>query len=419
MILKKKNKFSQFAALAIVLMMGANYANALDLVGAFTHAQDIDPKFQAAKSQNKVTTSQALSDRLSYLPSFSYNRQQLPNFSSTTSTSAMTQPIFNLQALGQVAQGGPTYTLAKASLDAASQDLATRTVNAVVQIVLANETIRANQAQIAALESQAQGAKRKYELGQGTVTDMLDVQVRFEQAKANDLTLRANLQAAQDQFYAITGQYPATNDFILPYRHEKFSMNSLAAILEKVAKDNPSIVSAKANESLAKYNVAISASNWTPTLGYTLSKSNYAGTQTINNGLTLTVPINASNFVNTLGSVAAYEKTTNDREAAETQAKLDAQRLYALVEAGQETVRIKAQASDIAKQSVVANQKSYEGGVKSTTDVLIAIGTQFQARVDYVQSVTQQGANLLNLLLVSAEDPVQAVQQTQAFLFRK
>jgi len=57
--------------------------------------------------------------------------------------------------------------------------------------------------------------------------------------------------------------------------------------------------------------------------------------------------------------------------------------------------------------------------VKSTTDVLIAIGTQFQARVDYVQSVTQQGANLLNLLLVSAEDPVQAVQQTQAFLFRK
>ena len=68
---------------------------------------------------------------------------------------------------------------------------------------------------------------------------------------------------------------------------------------------------------------------------------------------------------------------------------------------------------------MIANQKSYEAGVKSTTDVLIAISTLFQTRVDYVQAVTQQGANLLNLLLVSAEEPENAVTQTQAFLFRK
>ena len=419
MIYMKKTKIAAATAVAFVLLMGANSASALDLLGAFGLAQQNDPKFQAAKSQQTVTASQALSDRASYLPGYTFSRQQLPTLNATNTTQAISQPIVNLQLAAQVAQGGPRSTLAKSTFDASAQDLATRTVNSVNQIVLANETIKANQGQITALESQYKGAQRKYELGQGTVTDLLDVQVKFEQAKANDLTLRANLKAAQDQFYAITGEYPQKNDFILPNKHDKFTVNTLEAILEKVEKENPNIISAKANESIAKYDVVKSSGAWAPTLSYTWQKTLYNSTTSLNNGLTLSVPIDANNYINTYGAVANAQKSSSDRLATETQAKFEAQRLYALIEAAQESIKIKWMASDIARQSVIANQKSYEAGVKSTTDVLIAISTQFQARVDYVQSVTQQGANLLNLLLVSAEEPENAVTQTQAFLFRK
>ena len=419
MISKKKTKIASATSIAFILMMGASTANALDLVGAFGLAKENDPKFQAAKSQQTVTTSQALSDRASYLPGYTFSRQQLPTLNATNTTQAISQPIVNLALAAQVAQGGPRSTLAKSTFDASSQDLATRTVNAVIQIVLANETIKANQGQIAALESQYQGAKRKYELGQGTITDLLDVQVKFEQAKANDLTLRANLKSAQDQFYAITGEYPDKMDFVLPNKHEKFTVNTLEAILEKVEKENPNIISAKANESIAKYDVVKSSGAWAPTLAYTWQKTLYNSTTSFNNGLTLSIPIDANNYINTYGAVANAQKSTNDRLTTESQAKVEAQRLYALIEAAQESIKIKWQANDIARQSVIANQKSYEAGVKSTTDVLIAISTLFQARVDYVQAVTQQGANLLNLLLVSAEEPENAVTQTQAFLFRK
>ena len=419
MISKKKTKIASATSIAFILMMGASTANALDLVGAFGLAKENDPKFQAAKSQQTVTTSQALSDRASYLPGYTFSRQQLPTLNATNTTQAVNQPIFNLGLAAQVMQGGPRSTLAKSTFDTQAQDLATRTVNAVNQIVLANETIKANQGQIAALESQYKGANRKYELGQGTVTDMLDVQVKFEQAKANDLTLRANLKASQDQFYAITGEYPANTDFILPSKHEKFAINTLEAILDKVEKENPNVLSAKANESLAKLDVTKSAGAWAPSVAYTWQKTLYNSTTSYNNGLTMTIPIDANNYINTYGAVANAQKTSSDRLATETQAKFEAQRLYALIEAAQESIKIKWQASDIARQSVIANQKSYEAGVKSTTDVLIAISTQFQARVDYVQSVTQQGVNLLNLLLVSAEEPENAVTQTQAFLFRK
>jgi outer membrane protein TolC len=72
-----------------------------------------------------------------------------------------------------------------------------------------------------------------------------------------------------------------------------------------------------------------------------------------------------------------------------------------------------------ARQSVVANQKSYEAGVKSTTDVLISIQSLAQTRNDYAQSATQIALNYLSLLLVAAEAPDEAVAKTQAFLFRK
>ena len=419
MIYKKKTKIAAATSVAFIWMMGTSPASALDLLGAFGLAQQNDPKFQAAKSQQTVTTSQALSDRASYLPGYTFSRQQLPTLNATNTTQAISQPIVNLQLAAQVAQGGPRSDLAKSTFVASAQELATRTVNAVNQLVLATETIKANQGQITALESQYKGAQRKYELGQGTVTDLLDVQVKFEQAKANDLTLKANLQAAQDQFNAITGEYPNKTDFILPSKHEKFSVNTLAAILEKVEKENPNILSAKANESIAKYDVVKSSGAWAPTLSYTWQKTLYNSTTSLNNGLTLSIPIDANNYINTYGAVANAQKSSSERLATETQAKYEAQRLYALIEAAQESIKIKWMASDIARQSVIANQKSYEAGVKSTTDVLIAISTQFQARVDYVQAVTQQGANLLNLLLVSAEEPVNAVTQTQAFLFRK
>ena len=98
---------------------------------------------------------------------------------------------------------------------------------------------------------------------------------------------------------------------------------------------------------------------------------------------------------------------------------MKAQNLYAQVEAGFESLKIRNKAVDSARLSVTANQKSYEAGVKSTTDVLLSIQSLAQTRNDYAQAATQQALNLLNLYLVAAEEPEKAVSQTQAFLFRK
>ncbi len=394
-------------------------AQAIDLETAFALAKKNDPKYQAAKSEKTATTADSVRNWFAYAPSYNFSQQQLPTLNVTSTTQSVTQPIFNAAKGAEVMQANSRGNLADSTFIVNTQELATRTFNAVSQIVLATEAIKANDGRINALESQYQGAKRKFELGQGTVTDLLDVQVKFEQAKADALTLRANLKGAKDQFNAIVGEYPENTDFALPNKHETFKVALLDEILAQVEKANPNILAAKANESIAKYDVAKASAAVLPTLGYTYQKTTYTGVNMENNGLTMSIPLDIGSYVGTYAAYAKAKQSSSIRLETETKAKVEAQRLYELIEAGQQSLKIKGQAMDTARQSVTANQKSYEAGVKSTTDVLIAIQTLFQARNDYAQAAVQQANQLLNLLLVGAEDPDQAVQRTQAFLFRK
>ena len=418
--MKKTKIFRKSYCYLSVALLFSGSANAIDLTGAFELAKAGDPKYQASKAERDANIAQSISSRTAYLPGLTWGQSQPSTINYSQKTTVLNQPIFDASKGASVAQGGAQSTFADANFASASIDLAGRTLTAVQQIVVYTEGLKANASTITALESQYQGAKRKYELGQGTVTDMLDVQVKFEQAKADRLTLSANLKAAQDQFFAITGEYPTNNDFVLPTKHTSAKLEPLEAILSKVDAENPAIIAAKATERIAKLDIAKAAGAVLPTVSYTWQRISAVNTPTTNNnGITVIIPLNAGAYVNTYASTAKARQSSETRLATEVQTKTTAQNLYAQVEAGFESLKIRNQAVDTARLSVTANQKSYEAGVKSTIDVLLSIQNLAQARNDYAQAATQQAINYLNLLLVSAEEPDKAVMQAQAFLFKK
>lgn len=406
-------------SLSIALLMGSTSIYALDLEQSFALAKKNDPKYQAAQAEKEATLAESAKNWVAYAPTYTYSKQQLATLDVTSTTRTLSQPLFDASKGASVAQGSARSNLAAASFNSQTQDLALRTFKVVSEIVLATEAIKANDGRVSALQSQYQGAKRKFELGQGTVTDLLDVQVKFEQAKADVYTLKANLKSGRDQFMAIVGDSPSNIDFLLPNKHETFKVALLDEILARVEKDNPGILAAKANERIAKLDITKASGAVLPTLAFTNTHTTYTGVDRNNNGITLSIPLDIGSYITTYGAYAKAKQSSSIRLETETKAKVDAQRYYELVEAGQFSLGIKGQAMEIARQSVIANQKSYEAGVKSTTDVLIAIQTQFQARNEYAQAAVQQANNLLSLLLVGAEDSDEAIKRTQAFLFRK
>lgn len=420
MNLLNKNLVRQVLYCAALALFTQSTVYAIDLTGAFERAKNGDPKYQAAKSEKDANVANSVASRSAYLPGLTWGQSQPSTINYSQKTTVINQPIFDASRGASVAQGGAQNTFANANFANQSIDLAQRTVSAVQQIVVATEAIKANESSISAYDFQYKGAQRKLELGQGTVTDLLDVQVRFEQAKANHLTLQANLKAAQDQFFAITGEYPTKSDFILPHQHETAKLEPIDSVLSKVDAENTAIIAAVANEQIAKLDILKASAAVLPTVSYTWQNISSVGIPTANNnGITVTIPLNAAAYINTYASTAKARQSSENRLATQVQTKTQAQNLYAQVEAGFESLKIRNQAVNTARQSVVANQKSYEAGVKSTTDVLISIQSLAQTRNDYAQAATQIALNYLSLLLVAAEAPDQAVAKTQAFLFRK
>jgi protease secretion system outer membrane protein len=392
-------------------------ANATTLLEAFTLALDYDPQFQAAKNEKDVTKGQAYQGYLGYLPKFSYNQQQLSTDVDTRVSRSINQPIFDADKAASLAQAPIRETFGEATFLTKEQDLAQRIVKGVNAIISSYEAVRANESRIKALSTQYQAAKRKYALGQGTISDELDIQVKFEQAKADMLTLKANYKIAQIQLSSIVGQKIIDTDFRLPAVHKEVVVDDLELAFSKSQEKNPNLIVARTNERLAKFDILKTSASILPTVSFTNMQSQYLGNTINYNGLTVSVPIDTSAFAGTYSSNAKAGQLTNQRVDAEIKAKVEIEKLYSLIEAGQESIKIKKQAIDAAEKSVKANQMSYEAGVRTLTDVLNSIQTQFQAMNDYSQAVTGVAENILNFYLLEGYDSQEAIIKTQTFLF--
>jgi protease secretion system outer membrane protein len=418
-------KTSPKLKLSVLVIMScfAHSSQAIDLVTAFERAQQYDPSFQSAIAEKDANKAQAVQAWASYLPTARFTNTKNDTEASATSGARQTwsasQPIFDAAKGATFLQGSARSQFADSTFDAKQHDLAQRTLKAVNQIITANEALIANEKRIQAFDSQYQGAKRKFDLGQGTITDLRDIEVKFQQAKADQLTLKANKTIAERQFASITGEAPMPTDFKLPNRHGMNTFQPLGSIVEKVQAANPQVLSARANEKINKLESAKSTGALLPTVSATWTRTEFGGTKSEYSGVAINFPLEIGGFVGAYGASAKAAQAINQRRDTEEKAKVETERLYQLVEAGQEALKIKRSAVESAELSVEANQKSFQAGVRSTTDVLNSIQVLFQTKNDYATAATQQADNLLNLLLIGAENPTEAVKQTQAFLFSK
>jgi len=409
----------KWLVLAIVGLFAQN-SFAVDLASVFELAQGHDPSFQAAIAEKDANKAEAIKSRLAYLPSAKYTQTRSEyDTAGARKTITVSQPLFDPVKGATFLQGGARSDFADSSFLTKQHDLAQRVLKAVNQIILTTEAIETNQKRIEAFDSQYQGAKRKFDLGQGTITDMRDIEVKFQQAKADHLTLKANKVIAEKQFMSITGQQAPQTGFKLANTPLPLKIDDLEVILQKVSASNAQVLTARANEKINKLESAKAIGSLSPSIYATNTRSEYGTVTSSYNGIAVSFPLEIGGFVGAYGSSAKSAQAINQRMDTEEKTKVEAERLYQLVMAGQESVQIKKSAVEIAQLSVEANQKSFQAGVRSTTDVLNSIQVLFQVKNEYVQAVTQLSETYLNLALISSEDPASSLNNLQSGLMVK
>jgi len=301
------------------------------------------------------------------------------------------------------------------------QDLATRLLKAANAIILANENIKLNAAKMEALDQQAMAAKRKLELGQGTVTDLRDIEVKASQAKAQQLNFKTQLQNSLKQYEAITGNKPMATSFMLPTTHGNYGLKPLEDYTAMALQGGPNVLAARYNIEIAEYEVKKVKASFLPQVSAQYSYSKATGPAVSNSyvGVGLTVPLKAGTWYGMEAAESGVLKAQETRRETEAKVRLEADRLSALIATGLEALRIQREAIASAELSVEANRQSYQGGVRTAVDVINSIQTVFQVKSDYYTLATTLSENILGLILLAATEPQDAVSDTYRYLFAR
>lgn len=410
-------KFKQLMVALATAVACASPLHAQDLARDFGQALRFDPGYLAALAERDATLVQARQSAAAYYPEASLNTSRLQTDTGTRRTLTVTQPLFSMDRWAALEQAAPRTAQAEAGLLVKQQDLALRLLKAANAITLASENLQLNQSKIDALEQQSMAAEQKYKLGQGTVTDLRDLQVKAKQARAQQLTLKSQQQVAAQQYAALVGERPELSAFALPLGRPALPANSLQELLNQMLHASPAILSARALEHIAVLDVKKARGSLLPTVSASYSNSKSGSVSNNYTGITMNVPLQAGSWLGVEAAQANALKAQETRKEAESKTRLEAERLYSLIQAGDESLQIQREAIAAAELSVQANRQSYQGGVRSAVDVINAIQTVFQVKSDYATMAAQQAENHLSLATLAAGNTHEAALKTFRALF--
>jgi protease secretion system outer membrane protein len=394
----------------------AGLAHAGPLTDAFDLARKHDPAFQAAKSERDAGVASSQVASTAYLPQFQGTLSQLETETATRQTYSISQPLINADKFATFREAGPREALAVATFQVREQELSQRLLKAVAELLKNSENLRLNISKIDALGKQSESAAKGFELGQGTVTDVRDAQVRLEQARADSLMLESRISAGKRQLTSITGADPTSLLFSVPRQARLVDLRPLGEYLDLGRKLNPQILIAQQNQRIADLAMARADGTLVPTVSAVYTSTSSNGVSNQYTGVNVNLPLQVGSFFQMRGANANANRAREQTRDTEQKTELEVERLWSLVNAGKSELAIRLSAISSAELSVEANEKSFKGGVRSQIDVLNSIQILFQVQQEYVNALLGLSENYLNLLLLAAVPAEQAVARVQASL---
>jgi outer membrane protein len=387
---------------------------ALDLSQAWQLALNNDPTYSAARASYRAQLQKIPQARAGLLPNMSGSLtgayldsratgalSQVYNGGRSAWTLALTQPVFNWSALNTFQQSKMVVASAEISLQLAYQDLMLRLSQSYFDVLIAQDSLAALSAEQQSIGEQLASAKRRFELGNATITDALEAQARFDLISANIIGAENDVSNAEYALTRLIGQQPldlASLPFTVTLPAP--TPNDLTAWSNQASLANLDVVRARIQIRISEYDVEIAKSGHYPTVNLSASStSNTVGNsqirpfydgRTIDNavGLTLNVPIYSGGGVNAtvLEKTELQQKSVYDLEAVRRRSLQLSKQYFSGVRSGLARVKGLQASEKSSLASLQANLTGYDVGVRINLDVLNAQQQLFIAKRDLARA---------------------------------
>ncbi|MDX1549252.1 MAG: TolC family outer membrane protein [Lysobacter spongiicola] len=465
-------------ALAFALLPAT--AAAEDLLQTYELARAGDPQFSAAESSRLATREGAVQARAAMLPqldgsaSISRSRSEGPatenvrdpdtgevvQYPGDTESEVTTrrfgvdasQMLFDMSRFTTLRGQKALSRASDYQLEAAGDNLVTRTSAAYFNVLVQLETLAAAEAAETALQKQFDFASKRLEVGLAPITDVHEARAQFDSARANTILARNAVADAYQALAEITGQ-PVRNLQGLPadFQPELPVSEGVEAWVQTAIDNNPALRAQQLQVEAAEADVATARAGHLPTLylsgGYadteqsgdsTFSASGFNQTFPIENesrgpqvGITLNVPIFSGGATQSRVRQAIAQRDIRAAELVQQRRALErnARNAYQTLVAGISEVEARRLALVSAQAAYDASQVGLEVGTRTVLDVLNNQNNLFSAqqayalaRYNYLQNrlLLEQAAGTLDvedvqqinrLLTVNADAQVESIPQ--------
>ena len=405
-----------FVLISILLLQTAAplSLSAMDLIEAYTRAKKSDPLFgsyfyehEAAKTLSKqgLALLFPLVQASSSMSRFEFDTAPsiYQNFTSFDSGITLKQSIFDLGKFYQYRQYNIQEAIGDVKFASAEQDLILRVAQAYFDALAAKDLIILNDTEKKAVLEQLEQARRMFQIGTGTITDVHNAEARYDAILAKEVENKYNLESKMQALKRLVGTEPDGLSLLeedIPLQAPE--PDSREAWIEIAKKQNPTLKSYAYNIDHDKDELRKNKAGHLPTVdlmgGYTWTNtvSGILKSQSIaykSVGLQASIPIFTGGYV-TAKVKEASAKLEQTKKAYEDAVLDDTQKLteaFLGVKGGVAKVKSFLTAVRSATTSLDSNKKGFIAGVRTIVDVLNAEkdlfdveGKLLQARYDYI-----------------------------------
>lgn len=399
------------------LLLPALPSSAMSLVEAYEAALQNDPTYRAAVHENEAGQQYKVLGRANLLPSVSMsygkskNRADItapnflgqettthPEYTSTSGVVQLRQPLFNLDGFARYQQGIAQSNYSDAVFSTRGQDLLVRLVGAYADAKYAEDRLALAEIQRDTFAEQKLVNERMFQKGEGTRTDMLETQAKFDLAEAQLIEAKDAVTAARNSLAAIVGTEvtnldPLSDDFrVKPLQPSSFDEWKTIAL-----EQNSEILAQKYAVEVAQREISKNRAGHAPRLDFVASynKGESESITTRNQdstvrtvGVQLNIPIYSGGAVSasTSQAVANHEKARSELDAKTKQVLVELRKQYDQSLSSAARIDALVKSVDSARLLVKATQQSVKGGVRINLDVLNAQQQLYTAQRDLAQA---------------------------------
>ncbi len=302
-----------------------------------------------------------------------------------TTLSALTlngrQPLFNRANDASISQAEKALEVAQADLQTAEHELIVRTAQTYFDVLVAQDSLAAAQANKKAVSEQLASAKRNFEVGTATITDTREAQARFDLATATEIVAENDLRTKRIALDQLVGSVNVTPKALaVPITLPALAPAVVDEWVGPAQTSHPAVRRAEQGLAIAQLETQKARAGHLPTVDAVaslganhLSGSGTVGTtSTASIGVQVAVPLFAGYAVqNRIKETLALEqRSRSDVDAARRGVAQSTRVAYFGYQSGQAQVKALEAAESSSKLALEATQLGYRVGVRVNLDVL-------------------------------------------------